>query len=283
MKNEICPVCGKICLTKPSLRRHLLKRENKKHLDFCIKQEKLALKILKKNGLIFNIEKFILGGKEISRIWRSNFNEEEIKKNRYKKKKFKCSECGNDFIQRQSTTGICCNCLKLRRKKCKCKSCKKIIGENKTGLCKNCLNHTEEGKKILTEINKGKNLNNPGWARVKKKNNFIEERTKNVLISVFKLECQKRILNFRVDIFLKDYKIIVECDGRQHYEIKKQFERDKSRDAILNKEGYRIIRFNSYFIQKLSGKILIKVKKFINLKKKREFNYCDKFGKVMRV
>ena len=297
-KNFICSICCKKYKDKKELSKHYFKDKNidLEHKNFYLKQKQIAINGFK-NGLsqydIIEQGLFVFGSKRLWIIWREQFNEDEIKKvrktNKYKRRKFICKNCKSAFVQRQ-TKGICPSCLKIYRRKrekkllnCKCKNCGKAIKSNKTGFCVYCLRYSKKGKKILQNIYKGINKGNPGWARVKKINNYIEERTARKLRKLgFQIECQKRIGRNRVDIFLKDYMIILECDGRQHYEIKEHYEKDKIRDRKLIKQNFRIIRFNALCINLFLDRLVIEINKFIKKNKKRQLIYLDKNGKRIK-
>jgi len=267
---------------------------DKYHKIFINEQITLVLSLFEKYKSvkkIINNHLCILERKKIITILKNNFDiniiDKILKQERYERKIFICIKCKNKFIQRQSN-GICSDCkdeiYKENSKKFYCKICNKKIRNTINGLCQNCLRHTKQGKKILSKIYKGMNKGNPGWARVKIKNGYIENRVSNKLrINNFKIVCQKQFKRFRVDIFLSDHNIIIECDGKQHYENIKIFNKDKIRDKELIELGNRIIRFNAYFIQLLIDDVLIKINEFIYKKSNREINYCDKEGNIMGI
>jgi len=59
----------------------------------------------------------------------------------------------------------------------------------------------------------------------------------------YNFETQVNILQYRPDILLTDYNIIIECDGRYWHDNPESRERDKQRDIKIEKEGYKILRF----------------------------------------
>jgi very-short-patch-repair endonuclease len=66
----------------------------------------------------------------------------------------------------------------------------------------------------------------------------------------FKFVRQEEIANYIVDFVCRDRMIIVEVDGGQHADNL----RDVKRDARLNADGYRVLRFwNSDILKNRSG------------------------------
>jgi very-short-patch-repair endonuclease len=280
------------------MNKHIIEANDSRHKLFYRQQKKIAIKSLKKGMSQYDIEnkgEFIFGSKILWKIWKENFSEEEIKKirkkNKYKKKIFICKKCKRKYKKRQSM-GLCDKCMsflnkykKRKNKKFNCIICNKKIFKSKLRVCFHCLYHTQKGKSIFCKNMKGINKGNPGWARVKKSNNYIEQRTVNELSKFYpNIKSQKQIGNYRVDILLHD-NIIVECDGSQHWKIKEQFKRDKIRDIKLTHIGYRIIRFNACCIKNYLNRLVYELKKFIHQKRKvkRKMFYLDKYGKKMQM
>ncbi len=58
----------------------------------------------------------------------------------------------------------------------------------------------------------------------------------------YKFRRQEVIGNYIVDFLCKEYALIVELDGGQHFESKK----DQERDKWLQTQGYTILRFWNY-------------------------------------
>jgi very-short-patch-repair endonuclease len=51
------------------------------------------------------------------------------------------------------------------------------------------------------------------------------------------------IVGLEVDFLFADQRLVVETDGWRHHRTREQFERDRHRDAILTRAGYRTLRF----------------------------------------
>lgn len=58
---------------------------------------------------------------------------------------------------------------------------------------------------------------------------------------------QKPILNFIVDFYCPKAKLIIECDGSQHY-TEDGLVADRQRDEALNQLGLRVLRFSNFQI-----------------------------------
>lgn len=57
-----------------------------------------------------------------------------------------------------------------------------------------------------------------------------------------KFQRQKVLGNYIADFYCAEYKLVIELDGGQHYEVP-ETEHDKKRTAFLHKYGYRVLRF----------------------------------------
>src|SRR3954462_12585316 len=49
--------------------------------------------------------------------------------------------------------------------------------------------------------------------------------------------------SYRIDVALPAYKIAVECDGKQWHSLPDQKARDKHKDVVLYKNGWKVLRF----------------------------------------
>ena len=55
---------------------------------------------------------------------------------------------------------------------------------------------------------------------------------------------QKPINNFIVDFYAPSVKLVIEADGGQHFDDN-YLEKDKNRDACLNRLGLKVLRFDN--------------------------------------
>lgn len=66
---------------------------------------------------------------------------------------------------------------------------------------------------------------------------------------------QKPLLNYIVDFYCHQAKLVIECDGSQHFEDEHE-RRDQKRDILLNQQGILVLRFdNSEIITKIDSVI----------------------------
>ena len=74
---------------------------------------------------------------------------------------------------------------------------------------------------------------------------------------------QKPLLNYIVDFYCHQVKLVIECDGSQHFE-ENYAGQDQKRDAQLNRQGIHVMRFDN-------SQILTT----IDLVMEAILNYCD--------
>ncbi len=79
-------------------------------------------------------------------------------------------------------------------------------------------------------------------------------------------------LDFLIEVTYKEkcFKLVIECDGYEfHEKTKEQAIRDKSRDRILQINGYTVMRFTGSEIwnnpRKCSSEVLMTLRKIINI------------------
>lgn len=64
---------------------------------------------------------------------------------------------------------------------------------------------------------------------------------------------QKPLFNYIVDFYCHKAKLVIECDGSQHFEDEHEH-RDQSRDVHLNQQGILVLRFdNSQIITQIDS------------------------------
>ncbi|MBQ8283066.1 MAG: endonuclease domain-containing protein [Paraprevotella sp.] len=86
------------------------------------------------------------------------------------------------------------------------------------------------------------------FARENRKNATLAERVlwENVRNNLLGVRCLRQhiIGDYIVDFYIPDSKLVIEVDGGYHAE-REQREDDAVREEILNKMGYRVVRFSN--------------------------------------
>ena len=77
-----------------------------------------------------------------------------------------------------------------------------------------------------------------------------------------KFRRQQSIGPFIVDFYCPTYKLIVEVDGGYHLSTEAQ-ERDRIRDYLLRKDGYRVMRFTNEQVFREIEKVVGEIRAFV--------------------
>ena len=98
-----------------------------------------------------------------------------------------------------------------------------------------------------------KNLNLRNFAKTNRKNQTPEEKKLRYAMlycpQIPHFKRQEPIGNYIADFVFLKHKLIIECDGSQHYTEEGTIH-DKERTAIIESEGIKIIRFSNLEINK---------------------------------
>lgn len=111
--------------------------------------------------------------------------------------------------------------------------------------------HSDEVKKQISNSmkiahNEGRAWN-IGQSRWNNEPSYPEKWFINVIANEFENKKYVRELpfhRFSLDFAWKDLKRCIEIDGKQHYEDEKQHNRDLHKNALLEKEGWKILRID---------------------------------------
>jgi very-short-patch-repair endonuclease len=93
---------------------------------------------------------------------------------------------------------------------------------------------------------------------------LLEEAKKHCI----NLVPQHPILSYRVDFIVANTKIIVEVDGSKWHSTKDQLTADYSRQRLLERTGYRVVRFTAKEIFQNAPKCIGELTEFIDLVQK---------------
>lgn len=83
---------------------------------------------------------------------------------------------------------------------------------------------------------------------------------KNKQLNGRKFRRQQSINNFIVDFYCHSEKIIIELDGDRHGDYI-QIEKDSERDKILEKAGFKVLRFENRFVFQEPEYVLEEIRK----------------------
>ena len=96
----------------------------------------------------------------------------------------------------------------------------------------------------------------------------IENQTIGFIVNSFNgiltMKRQHRFGKYRVDLFIEDYKLVVECDENNHDDRDPNYER--LRQEYIISQGCSIIRFNPNVKQFDLSNVLREIHKFIFIK-----------------
>ena len=68
---------------------------------------------------------------------------------------------------------------------------------------------------------------------------------------------------FSLDFVWKHKKLVVEIDGKQHYEDAKQQDRDRRKDLLLKKEGWKLLRLDWRWVCNNTQDAIKRIKEFL--------------------
>jgi very-short-patch-repair endonuclease/predicted transcriptional regulator of viral defense system len=72
---------------------------------------------------------------------------------------------------------------------------------------------------------------------------------------------QTRVAGLRVDFYFAAARLVVETDGYRYHRTRRAFERDRERDAILARAGYRTLRFTHRQLTKRAAEVAATITK----------------------
>ena len=75
---------------------------------------------------------------------------------------------------------------------------------------------------------------------------------------------QKVVGNYILDFYCAQAKVAIELDGAQHYE-KEAKEKDRERDAFLNEQGIKVLRYTNIDIKSNFDGVCCDILKHLNL------------------
>lgn len=198
--------------------------------------------------------------------------------------RFCCKKCSRAFTtkyNRKETSKKVSDTVKNKnlKKRYFCKTCKTEIRKNKFGYCIECWKKSDEFKKVTKERTKKMKIEGKfkGWTsrpiKSYAENFFIKVFDNNNLTNdyEFNKKVTKKSLgtnengNYFLDFFFEKGNIDLEIDGKTHT-YPDVMKKDKTRDKLLIKSGYKVYRIQWININSKKGKEYIKeeIDKFLD-------------------
>lgn len=66
---------------------------------------------------------------------------------------------------------------------------------------------------------------------------------------------------YRIDLVLREYRIAIECDGKDYHSSPEQKAHDRRKNDYLRKNGWNVLRFSGSAINGRMGKVLARIEK----------------------
>ncbi|WP_311765621.1 endonuclease domain-containing protein [Peribacillus frigoritolerans] len=107
----------------------------------------------------------------------------------------------------------------------------------------------------------------PYFVELDKCQSPIEKRVLKALwIRDYKATAQYPIRRYRIDVALPEYRLAIECDGKDFHSSKKAKAHDRKRDAYLKSIGWKTLRFSGSTINGNMSKVITRIESEIQKK-----------------
>lgn len=108
---------------------------------------------------------------------------------------------------------------------------------------------------------------NPYFDQLNKCESPIEKRVLKALwMRDYKATTQYPIRRYRIDLALPEYRLAIECDGKEFHSSKKAKAHDRKRDAYLRSIGWKTLRFSGSKINGDIGQVISRIESEIQKK-----------------
>ncbi|MDW7618029.1 DUF559 domain-containing protein [Peribacillus simplex] len=109
---------------------------------------------------------------------------------------------------------------------------------------------------------------NPYFDQLDKCQSPIEKRVLKALwMRDYKATTQYPIRRYRIDVALPEYRLAIECDGKDFHSSKKAKAHDRKRDAYLRSIGWKTLRFSGSTINREMSKVITRIESEIQKKR----------------
>lgn len=108
----------------------------------------------------------------------------------------------------------------------------------------------------------------PYFVELDKCQSPIEKRVLKALwMRDYKATTQYPIRRYRIDVALPEYRLAIECDGKDFHSSKKAKAHDRKRDAYLRSIGWKTLRFSGSTINRDMSKVITRIESEIQKKR----------------
>ncbi|WP_350302603.1 endonuclease domain-containing protein [Peribacillus frigoritolerans] len=107
----------------------------------------------------------------------------------------------------------------------------------------------------------------PYFVELDKCQSPIEKRVLKALwMRDYKPTTQYPIRRYRIDVAFPEYRLAIECDGKEFHSSKKAKAHDRKRDAYLRSIGWKTLRFSGSAINGNMSKVITRIESEIQKK-----------------
>lgn len=114
----------------------------------------------------------------------------------------------------------------------------------------------------------------PDWQRIKCSRSHIQKRLYDALMREgYKVKVEYETCGYQVDLVIKKYRLAIECDGEKWHSSPEQKARDRKKNAVLRKHGWKVMRFKGWEINKQLQKCVDQINEYTGIYCKRWWHF----------
>lgn len=102
----------------------------------------------------------------------------------------------------------------------------------------------------------------PSWVQIEraKCESWIQIRVFNALVARgYYVKTELPCGPYLIDVALPQYKLAIECDGKEYHSTPEQKAHDRRKDRYLRKRGWKVLRFSGSMINRNIGKVIARI------------------------
>jgi len=112
----------------------------------------------------------------------------------------------------------------------------------------------------------------PDWQRIKCGRSPIQERLYDALKKEgYRVLAEYETCGYQVDLVIRKYRLAIECDGKAYHSSKEQKKRDRQKTAVLTKNGWKVMRFKGWQINKQLDQCIEEIHAYTGFRRKRKW------------